>query len=149
VIHPGEVFGELALVHPSNRRVGRVRALEPTVTFVLSRRNFDAVRATHPAVDRFLVAVLAERVVRTSELAVEMLLPPETRLWRRLAVLADAYGEEPIRMTQDALAEAAGTVRQTANRAINEGVRSGALTIERGVIHVLDRMLLQQLADRA
>jgi CRP/FNR family transcriptional regulator, cyclic AMP receptor protein len=149
VIHPGEVFGELALVHPSNRRVGRVRALEPTVTFVLSRRNFDAVRATHPAVDRFLVAVLAERVVRTSELAVEMLLPPETRLWRRLAVLADAYGEEPIRMTQDALAEAAGTVRQTANRAINEGVRSGALKIERGVIHVLDRMLLQQLADRA
>ena len=146
VIHPGEVFGELALVHPSNRRTGRVRALEPTVTFALSKRDFDEVRSLHPAVDRFLVTVLAERVVRTSELAVELLLPPETRVWRRLAVLADAYGDEPIGMTQDALAEAAGTVRQTANRVIRAGVRLGAIEAGRGSVRVIDRQLVQRMA---
>jgi CRP/FNR family transcriptional regulator, cyclic AMP receptor protein len=147
VIHPGEVFGELALVHPLNRRVGRVRALEPSVTYALHRRDFDAVRDAHPAVDRFLVSVLADRVVRTSELAVELLLPPESRVWRRLAVLADAYGDEPIRMTQDALAEAAGTVRQTANRVINAGVRLGALEVARGSIRVVDRQLVLRMAS--
>jgi CRP/FNR family transcriptional regulator, cyclic AMP receptor protein len=147
VIHPGEVFGELALVHPSHRRVGRVRALEPSVVYALQRRDFDDVRALHPAVDRFLVAVLAERVVRTSALAVELLLPPEQRVWRRLAVLAEAYGYEPIVMTQDALAEAAGTVRQTANRVINAGVRLGIVKISRGVIHIIDCEALQHMAD--
>jgi CRP-like cAMP-binding protein len=139
VIHPGELFGELALVHPDNRRTGRVTALEDTEVSALFRRDFEALRSTIPSVDRFLVAALAERVVRTSELAVEMLLPPETRIWRRLAVLADAYGAAPIALSQEALGHVAGTVRQTANRVLQAGVRDGIIRLGRGTIVVLDR----------
>ena len=148
VVQPGEFVGELALVHPNHLRTGRVCALEQADTLALYRHDFEELRVQHPGVDRFLVTALAERVVRTSELAAEMLLPPESRLWRRLLVLAQAYGDEPIRMSQDDLARMAGTVRQTANRALQHGVRQGVLTVERGVIRVIDRPALEQLARR-
>ena len=85
-------------------------------------------------------------MVHTSRLAAELLLPPETRLWRRLAMLAESYGDEPIRMSQDDLARIAGTVRQTANRVLQVGVRQGVLEVERGLIKVLDRPQLAHLA---
>jgi CRP-like cAMP-binding protein len=75
-----------------------------------------------------------------------MLLPPEARVWRRLAVLAEAYGDEPLVMTQDALAEAAGTVRQTANRVVNAGARLGVLEAGRGVIRISDRDAVARIA---
>lgn len=148
VVQPGEMVGELSLVHPGHRRTGRVTALEPSSTLVLFRRDFERLRHDHPIVDRFLVGVLAERVIRTSELAVEMLLPAETRVWRRIAVLADAYGNEPIRLSQDTLAHAAGTVRQTANRVIQTGVRESILENARGVIRVLDRAGVERHCGR-
>jgi CRP/FNR family transcriptional regulator, cyclic AMP receptor protein len=148
VIQPGEFFGELALVHSDRVRTGRVCALEPTETMALYRHDFEEVRSRHPGVDRFLVMVLAERVIRTSELVVEMLLPPEIRVWRRLAVLAAAYQDEPIRMSQDDLAHAAGTVRQTVNRVLQHGVRHNILSLERGVIRVLDAAAVEKLTHR-
>ncbi len=147
VVHPGEFFGELALVQPDSRRTGTVNALEAAETLVLSRHDFDDLRARFPGVDRLLVAALAERVVRTSELAVEMLLPPEARVWRRLAALADAYGAGPIRMSQDDIARVAGTVRQTANRVLRTGARDGLLVLERGAIRVLDRAGVERRAQ--
>jgi CRP-like cAMP-binding protein len=146
VIQPGEFFGELALVHPDQVRTGRVCALEPTETLALYRHDFEEVRLRHPRVDRFLVSALAERVIHTSELAVELLLPPEIRVWRRLEVLAAAYGAEPIRMSQDDLAHAAGTVRQTVNRVLQHGVREGVLALGRGAIQVLDPAAVKLMA---
>lgn len=148
VIHPGEFFGELALVHPDRLRTGRVCALEATETMALHRYDFEEVRLRHPGVDRFLVLALADRVIRTSELVVEMLLPPEVRVWHRLAALAGEYEGEPIRMSQDDLARAAGTVRQTVNRVLQRGVREQILTLERGSIQVLNFAALERMARR-
>lgn len=145
VVQPGQLFGELALLHPNSRRLGRARALEPTETLVLYRRDFDELRLHSPSVDRFLVTALAERVTSTSRLVVELIRPPESRLWRQLAMLADAYGGEPIRMSQDELAHTAGTARQTANRVLAEGVRRGILTVDRCAIRVLDRASIDQM----
>lgn len=146
VVQPGEFFGEMALVHADSKRIGRVCALEPTKTYALYRRDFEAVRDQHPALDRMLVAALAERVAMTSRLAVELLMPPEPRLWRRLAMLADEYGDQPIRMSQDELAHTAGTVRQTASRVLNEGVRRGIITVDRCTIRVVDRAALERMS---
>ena len=146
VVQPGEFFGELALVQPDSRRTGRVSALEAAETLALYRDDFEDLRTRRPGVDRLLVTALAERVVRTSELVLEMLMPPEARIWRRLAVLADAYGTEPIRMSQDDLAHAAGTVRQTVNRALRSAEQAGVVRLARGAVHVVDRAALDRLA---
>ncbi len=138
VVHPGEVVGELALVRQDHRRTGRVSALEEAQTSALFQRDFEELRREHPSVDRFLVGALCERVVRTSELVLDLLQPPEQRVWRRLAILADAYGDEPIRMSQDDLAHAAGTVRQTVNRVLRAGAQDGSLLVGRGVVRVVD-----------
>ena len=149
VVQPGEFFGELALVHPDRLRMGRVCALELSETLVLHRHDFEELRLRHPGIDRLLIMALAERVIRTSELVVAMLLPPETRVWTRLAELAAAYAGEPIRMSQDDLARAAGTVRQTVNRVLQQGVRDSLLSLERGSIHVLDLAAVERLARRS
>jgi CRP/FNR family transcriptional regulator, cyclic AMP receptor protein len=147
VVQPGEFFGELALVHPNHRHLGRAVALETSQTFALYRRDFEDLRARSPNVDRLLVTALAERVRTTSRLVVELLRPPEARLWNQLFVLAEAYGDEPIRMSQDDLAHTAGTARQTANRVIQEGVRRGILSVDRRAIRVLDAGAVAVLAS--
>src|SRR5512137_10224 len=40
VVHPGEIFGELAVVHPDARRTARVCALQDSEALVLSRADF-------------------------------------------------------------------------------------------------------------
>jgi CRP-like cAMP-binding protein len=147
VVHPGEFFGELALVREGHRRAARVVALEATETATLYRNDFEQLRLAYPSVDRLLVAALAERVVMTSDLVVEMLMPAEERIWRRLAVLVEAYGGTEIRMTQDHLARAAGTARQTVNRVLRKAERDGVIALTRGAIRVLDRAALDRRAE--
>lgn len=149
VVQPGEMVGELALVHEGYCRTGRVTALEDVVALELRRADFAELRAVHPDVDRFLVSVLAARVVDMTALATELVQPPEVRIWSRLGVLADAYGHDPIRLSQEALAHATGTVRQTVNRVLQVGVRAGAIALERGSVRVLDRAALARLAGQS
>jgi CRP-like cAMP-binding protein len=146
VIQPGEFFGELALVQQDVRRTGRVTALEDAEVLTLGRADFDDLRAHHPSVERVLVAALAERIRHMTAFTVELLMPPEQRIWRRLAVLADAYGAERIRLSQDDLARIAGTVRQTVNRVLKAGERAGVLEMGRGELRILDRAGLARLA---
>jgi CRP-like cAMP-binding protein len=75
-----------------------------------------------------------------------MLHRPEDRVWRSISTLAGAYQSEAIRMSQDDLAHAAGTVRQTVNRVLQEGVRRHILVLERGLIQVLDRDAVDAMA---
>lgn len=148
VAQPGEHVGELALVHPDSRRSARVCALEPTETLALYRQDLEALRERQPGVDRFLVVALAHLVRRTTDFAVELLMPPEQHVWRRLEVLAETYGDAPIRMSQDDLARAAGTVRQTVNRVLRAGVQVGTLGVDRRTIRVLDGVTVRQMARR-
>jgi CRP-like cAMP-binding protein len=146
VIQPGEFFGELALVDQDAHRTGRVTALEDAEVLTLRRVDFDDLRVHHPSVERVLVAALAERIRHMTAFMVELMMPTEQRIWRRLAVLADAYGAEPIRLSQDDLARIAGTVRQTVNRVLRAGERAGVLEMGRGELRVLDRAELARLA---
>ena len=60
-----------------------------------------------------------------------------------------AYGDQPIGLTQSALAELAGTVRQTANRVIREGAEAGVLVAGRGSLQIIDPKRLAELAESA
>lgn len=148
VVHPGEFVGELALIRSDHQRTERVCAIEPAETLALSGADFAVLRREHTSLDRLLVTLLAEQVVHADALLLEMLMPAETRVWRRLAELADAYVDGTIRMSQDELAHIAGTGRQTANRVLRAGVRQGVLAVGRSSVQVLDRAALDRLAGQ-
>lgn len=120
-----------------------IQATPPIVPYT-SVRN--ATRT--PGFDRFLVSLLADRLISTGKMVGELLESAEKRVWHSLEMLADAYGDDPIRMSQDMLAQTAGTVRQTANRVLQIGVRDGVLSLSRNQIRVLDRAALGELVAR-
>ncbi len=149
VLRPGEFFGELALLAPGPRSA-TIIALEPVETLALHVSHFEMLRAQHAHIDGLLIEALVAELRRVSAALVEALyLPVEKRLWRRLRELTDMYGSVApveIPLTQEDLAQLAGTTRQTANRILREAEEHGVLSIARGRIAVHDLPALHHLA---
>lgn len=147
VLGAGEVFGELGLLSADARRTATVVALEPVETLVLRREQFEQLRARHPAVERMLVQLLAQRVRRLSAHLVEALhVPVDQRVVRRLLALCRLYGGDDVRvtvpLTQGDLAELAGATRPTVNRVLRSLEQAGVVQLARGRIEVRDRPAL-------
>ncbi|NYG06219.1 CRP-like cAMP-binding protein [Phycicoccus badiiscoriae] len=153
VMGPGEAFGEMAMLSPQARRTSTVAALEPAVTLTLRYAEFDRLRVAHPGIERLLVDVLAERVLRLSDHLVEALyLPAEQRVVRRLDGLCEQYGPaengRPVRipLTQTEIGELCGASRATTNRVLQGLVADGLATLHRGRVEVRDRRTLHERA---
>lgn len=151
VLGPGATFGELALLDPEARRTATVVALEPTETLEIGRAELAEARRRHPQIDRFLVTTLAAHVRRLSTMVLEALyMPVDRRVARRLLDLARVYdnGQAPaeIPLTQEDLANLAGTSRATANRALRDLAERAVLGLARGRITILDRDALARAA---
>lgn len=156
VLGPGDCFGEIALVGGTRRRTATIVALEPVETRVVGRREFEALRKRDPAVERFLVGVLAQQVARLTTQVIEALyMPVEIRLNRRLCQLAVLYGEGKgsgapppwvVPLTQADLASLAGTSRQTCNRILRDLADQGVLRLGRGRTTITDLARLRRLA---
>jgi CRP/FNR family transcriptional regulator, cyclic AMP receptor protein len=139
---PGDAFGELALVAPPSHRSATVVALEAAETRSVFREDFASLRKRHPAVDRVLVSLLAERIREMNERLLEAhYVDAETRVRRHLGQLATVYernGESVIPLTQEEIAEIAGTSRATVNRVLREEERRGAIELQRGRTRIVD-----------
>jgi CRP/FNR family transcriptional regulator, cyclic AMP receptor protein len=138
----GDAFGELALVSEDHERSATVQALEAAETRSVLREDFERLRREHPGVDAILVAILAERVRRLSELLTEAYyLSADERVVRRLAELAELY-DGSVPLPQEALAELAGTSRATVNRVLRDLERRGSVALGRARIEVeeIDRL---------
>lgn len=153
VLGPGDTFGEGALLAPDAIRTASVVALERTETLSLHRDAFEQLRATHRSVDRMLIDVLAAQVRRLSAHLLEaMYVPTETRLFRRLVELVDAYGPGPaagpvtIPLTQEDLAGLVGTTRPTVNQVLKAAEDDGFLHTERGRVVIDDPERLRRRA---
>lgn len=138
---PGETFGEFALLVAGTRRTVSVAALEPGETLSVGREAFRGLVERHPALNDVLVALLAERLRYSDEriLAAQFLDADARVRWallRLVPVYGDADGVVPL--TQENLAELAGTARGTVNRVLREEQEVGAVALERGRIRVLD-----------
>lgn len=152
VLGVGEVVGEMAVINENGRRRATVVALEPTETLSLQRDQFLELRRDHPAVDRFLIEVLAANLrVANNHLMEALFVPVERRVLRRLLALTDVYGGSgnrgEIPLTQDDLASLAGTSRATVNRVLRHAEDDGAVSLSRGRIRVVDRELLSRRAQ--
>jgi CRP-like cAMP-binding protein len=151
VLGPGDQFGEMALISPAPRNASAV-ALEPVETMTFHRDQLEELRRTHPGVDRFLMEGLIAEVRRLSHALLEALyVPVEKRVLRRLGDLVALYGDGEsatvtIPLTQEDVAELAGTTRPTANKVLKAVEGAGAIRIARGRIDVLNA---DELARRA
>jgi CRP-like cAMP-binding protein len=148
---PGENFGEMALVDDKWRRSATVSALESAETFAVYKDDFARLRAQHPHIDRMLIAFLAGEVRMLNERLLEALyLPAERRLLRRLSELAATYrrddGTAVVPLTQEELAQFAGTARATVNRVLRNEQERGTLELRRGSTRILN---IELLASRA
>lgn len=151
ILSPGQVVGEMAVLEEGGARGATVVALEKTETLALHRDLFLELREDYPAIDRFLIEVLAARVRRLDSALMEALfVPVERRVLRRLVALTDVYqdaaGDVEISLTQEDLASLAGTSRATTNRALRLAEEAGVLALSRGRIRILDPALLARRA---
>jgi len=153
VLGAGASFGEQALLFDGAVRTASAVALDAVETRALHRNEFDALRRTNPTVERFLTEALAAQVRRLSAQLVEALyVPADTRVVRRVAMLAELYGDGdgdgpisvPVR--QDDVASMAGTARPTANRVLKQLEGDGVISLTRGRLEVLDRAGLRKRA---
>jgi CRP-like cAMP-binding protein len=136
---PGESFGEMAIVEPEAHRSATVQALEPAETLALAYSRLGELR---PAVDRMLVVLLADQLRRNNELLLDAFyVPAERRVLRRLLELG-----ERVALTQEELAQLAGTSRATVNRVLRDEEKRGALRLDRGRVTVLDVEALRRRA---
>jgi len=153
VLGPGEHFGELAVLAPGPRQ-GSVASLDAGETMSLHRDDFARLRATIPQLDEVLTAALVTEVRRLADALVDALyVPADRRVLRRLGELVAIYGGEPpveapveIAVTQDDLAQLAGTTRPTANRVLRAAEEQGVVSLSRGRIEVRDPAALARLA---
>jgi len=138
---PGDSFGELALVAEGRKRSATVEALEEAETFAVYVVDFRRLCREHPSVNQVLVGFLAGELDRQNELLLEALyVPVERRVLRRLAELSALYAgrDSVIPLTQEQLAEMAGTSRATVNRVLREEQARGTVELRRGRTAVLD-----------
>jgi CRP-like cAMP-binding protein len=150
MIKEGEVFGELSLLTPDASRTATVRAVEPFETLAIRHREFERLRVEHQEVAWLLAKMLAAQLIRTNERLVEALfVPVEVRALRRLVELTETYGdgaEAVIPLSQEELANLAGSTRPTINRVLKKEEKRGTLRLDRGRITVLDRSSLARRA---
>jgi CRP-like cAMP-binding protein len=159
VLTPGDMFGELALVDgPDARSSATISALEGGETLSIHRIDFERLRKQRPDTSQVVIAALAEQVRRLSKLVAEAhYVSAEKRVRRRLLEVSGGYtpperGGEPddeprlVPLTQDDLADLAGTSRATVNRVLRMEQEKGAVKLGRGRTEVLDAGALARRA---
>jgi len=143
ILGAGATVGELALVSSEQRRSATVQAVQTTETLVLTRGDFAELKRAHPPVNDFLVAVLAERVRRLTEMIEELNeVSPSTRIYRRVVQLAElfdiAQNGHAIPITQPQLASLASTKLRLTNKVLAEARDANLLKTAKGAVTVLD-----------
>jgi CRP-like cAMP-binding protein len=153
ILHPGEVFGEIALLDGKGRTAD-ARAMTPCGVAVLDRRDVLTFFERHPNAWPKLVEVLCDRLRRTDQHLAEMaLLEIPLRLAKTLLRLlvvdgpAGGPSAPKIALSQRELGNIVGASRESVNKCLNEWQRRGIVTIEENSITIANRKVLQQMAE--
>jgi len=150
----GDVFGEIALLDGKDRTADAVAQTDCEL-LVIERRSFVPFLMSNPEVALRLLAVLCERLRRTTEQVEDMLfrdLP--SRLAKKLLSLAAASGERSerglriaTRLSQRELGTMVGMSRESVNKQLRQWQGDGIIASEHGCILLTDERTLQDLAE--
>jgi len=155
ILHPGEVFGEIALLDGKDRTADAI-AMTPCSLAMLGRRDIFTFLERYPAGWSYIVAVLCDRLRKTDEQVAEVaLLQIPVRLAK---VLLRMMAEQPetklgpkvyrMRLLQRELGELIGVTRESVNKCLHSWQRDGILLIEKGQITITNRSALEELVKQ-
>jgi CRP-like cAMP-binding protein len=137
VLGAGDIFGEIGLLDGQPRTADAVAA-EDCELFVLRRADFQRFVERNTHISLRLIELLCQRLrwmsARMEEVA---LLPVSARIARRLAGLAQDFGNE-LSITQGQLGEFVGAARETVSRQLQIWREEGIIDLRRGRIIIVD-----------
>src|SRR5262245_22590693 len=151
IIHPGEVFGELAVFDGKERSADAVAEKACTLA-ILDRRDILSVLERHPSAWLKIVNVLCQRLRSTDQVLAEVaLLQLPTRLANTLLrVTSDGPSgevEKTIHFSQRELASMVGGTRESVNKCLRKWQIGGIVEIAEGCIVIADRAALKSIAE--
>jgi CRP-like cAMP-binding protein len=154
VINPGEVFGEIALLDGKPRSAD-ANATEDTTLLVVERRSFLPLLADNPDLSLRLLAVLCDRVRRTSVALEEIaLFDLPARLARVLLKLAADYGKPKgagvridFKLSQRDLSNLVASTRESVNKQLRIWRDQKVVDIDEGHFVLLRPERLSRLVE--
>jgi CRP/FNR family transcriptional regulator, cyclic AMP receptor protein len=145
-------FGEISVFDGQPRTHDAVAESESLILHV-PQVALDGILAAQPRYWRDL-GLLVTSKLRLAFIAMEdmALLPISVRLARRLALMAEGYGEREhrrrtVEVSQEQLAMMLSTSRQTANHLLKELEARGLIRLSYGTIEILDLDGLRRVAE--
>jgi CRP-like cAMP-binding protein len=150
IIEEGDVFGEIALLDGKERTADAV-AMTECELLAIDRRDFVPFVRANPEVALRLVAVLCERLRRTTEQVEDVIfLDAPQRLAKKLLQLAEAHGRTPpqawpiVTASQRELGQMIGLSRESINKQLGLWQQDGVIKLDPGTITILDAETLRQ-----
>jgi CRP/FNR family transcriptional regulator, cyclic AMP receptor protein len=148
-LHPGDMFGELALFS-GERRSATIEALEPTATVALLADDIRRLLVSQPAIAIKMLAALAERVRAANErIARQSFQGVAGRVASVLLAQVEARqsheddgSDVVVEATQTDIAQLASAARESASRFLAALERDGVVTLRRGrvIVHRPDAL---------
>ena len=134
VLGAGEAFGELALLSPGSRRSATVESLDEGETLSVLPRRLRSPPGRAPGREGRAAAIRSPSSSRVPATASSRPTTPMPRPASAAGLrdLAVRQGQPAVSMTQEHLAEMAGTSRATVNRVLREEERRGTVALSRG-----------------
>jgi CRP/FNR family cyclic AMP-dependent transcriptional regulator len=138
IIHPGEIFGEIALLdgHP---RTADATAMTDCELVVIEHRDFVPFLRGEPELRLRFIEMLCERLRRTSEQVEDMtFLDLPTRLAKTLLELSEAPAPSgKVAITQKEISQIIGRSRESTNKQLRAWAKHGWIRLERGRVSIL------------
>lgn len=154
VINPGEVFGEIALLDGKPRSADAT-AIEDTTLLVLERRDFLPFVLHNQDLTARLLAILCERLRRTSVALEDIaLFDLPVRLGRVLLKLGEDYGRQTeaglridMKLSQKDLSNLVAATRESINKQLRAWREAGMVAIDGGYLILTRPARLKRLVE--
>jgi len=157
VLEAGTFFGEMALLGQQLHQ-SYAEALSPCLICLMSREDVKSMLLGDPRIAARIAETLGQRLIsaerrlsdfafknlpqRLAGLLLQLARPPKARLFR-------PGGPPEVRFTHEALAEMAGTYRETATKILGEFRAQGLIDLKRGRVLIVDAAGLRALSEAA
>lgn len=144
LLRPGDLFNEVA-VFDSGPNPASAQAMTDCSLFLLRRRDVLRLMTERPGIAVAIINTFAGRLREALDLVEDLAFRDVTGRVAKILLEGDGAPRAPW-LTQELLANMAGSRREVVGRALKALHQEGAIRVERGRVYVRDRELLQRLA---